>query len=234
MSSKSSDTNIAPNPPNEAIKHFRKSVGEGKHWYISLLEATRLWQDKEDVIDGRRYCYLIEDEALDCLLIAERICGCCSDLIPPGEMENYLFKDTPPIDIATAKFKELIGEDKYRQHLNFFYGVVVEQNLFLAVQKEIRKENQPLVHKTDNKTINEAFCRIYDSSVEEMLKLFCHQKHRRHIHSLKLSEFNEFCYWLFKYRLRNCDKDKVASDTKKALRFINKSGRITPPISTFP
>jgi hypothetical protein len=32
-----------------------------------------------------------------------------------------------------------------------------------------------------------------------------------------LTELKEFTYWLFKYRLRQSDKAKVASDTKKAL-----------------
>jgi len=31
----------------------------------------------------------------------------------------------------------------------------------------------------------------------------------------------EFTYWLFKYRLKHCDKARVASDTKKALDWLN-------------
>jgi hypothetical protein len=38
---------------------------------------------------------------------------------------------------------------------------------------------------------------------------------------LFLNELNEFTYWLFKHRLGNSDKARIASDTKKALLFLN-------------
>ena len=38
--------------------------------------------------------------------------------------------------------------------------------------------------------------------------------------SSTLAEQKEFTYWLFKYRLKQCDKERVASDTKKALRYL--------------
>ncbi len=227
MSAKSQHSEVTSLPPNEAIRYFRKALDEDKHWYVSLLQAIRLWDEEEEIINGRRYCYLIEDEAFDLILVAERICGCCNGLVPQHEVEDFLFKDIPPMETSTAVFRNLIGEKKYRQHLNFFYGVVVEQNLFLVVQKEVRKENQPLAGKNERGTIDEAFCRIYEASFEDMLKSFRRQKRRRSSHSLKLGEFNEFCYWLFKYRLKNCDKARVASDTKKALCYINEMGRKT-------
>ncbi|MEK7280882.1 MAG: hypothetical protein AAB037_00825, partial [Chloroflexota bacterium] len=37
---------------------------------------------------------------------------------------------------------------------------------------------------------------------------------------LSLSQFKEFTYWLFKYRVKYCDKSRVASDTKKALHYL--------------
>jgi hypothetical protein len=34
----------------------------------------------------------------------------------------------------------------------------------------------------------------------------------------------EFTYWLFKYRLKHGDPARVASDTKKALEWLRRSG----------
>ena len=39
---------------------------------------------------------------------------------------------------------------------------------------------------------------------------------------MKLVELKEFTYWLFKYRLNNSDKARIASDTKKALRELER------------
>ena len=36
------------------------------------------------------------------------------------------------------------------------------------------------------------------------------------------TEAKEFTYWLFKYRLANHDKAKVASDTKRGLQYLNR------------
>ena len=32
-----------------------------------------------------------------------------------------------------------------------------------------------------------------------------------------MAESREFNYWLFKYRVKNCDKARIASDTRKGL-----------------
>ena len=42
----------------------------------------------------------------------------------------------------------------------------------------------------------------------------------RHKKSMSLEEVKEFTYWLFKYRVKNCDKERVASDTKRALEEL--------------
>ena len=39
---------------------------------------------------------------------------------------------------------------------------------------------------------------------------------------LSETEAKEFTYWLFKYRLQNHDKAKVASDTKRGLQYLNR------------
>ena len=44
------------------------------------------------------------------------------------------------------------------------------------------------------------------------------------IKSRSLSELKEFTYWLFKYRLKHNDKERVASDTRKALKWIQQNG----------
>jgi len=40
--------------------------------------------------------------------------------------------------------------------------------------------------------------------------------------SITLAEQREFTYWLFKYRLDHCDKARVASDTKEALKWLRR------------
>ncbi|NOR34195.1 MAG: hypothetical protein GQ579_05895, partial [Bacteroidales bacterium] len=55
-----------------------------------------------------------------------------------------LFRRQAPLKVTLKEFKGLIGGSKYRQYLNYFYGITVEEALFLAVQDEVRKERWAL------------------------------------------------------------------------------------------
>ena len=57
-----------------------------------------------------------------------------------------------------------------------------------------------------------------------LLEQFRKEKHHRRLRSISLSELKQFTYWLFMYRVRYNDKARVASDTKKALDWLNRSG----------
>lgn len=37
---------------------------------------------------------------------------------------------------------------------------------------------------------------------------------------MDMTMLKEFTYWSFKYRVKTCDKARIASDTKKALTWL--------------
>jgi len=204
----------------EAIRHLEQAILNGKHWYLALLEAIRLWTESEESYNGRHYRYIIDGEALDWLLLAERLCEAVDDLVPEDEKLALLFQGKPPIKLTKNRFKELIGGAKYRQYLNYFYGITVEEALILAVEAEVRKEWRISGYNEHNVT-NETYQRIYGATKATLLKRFRREKGYPQLRSIGLTELKEFTYWLFKYRLRNCDKARVASDTKKALEQLS-------------
>ena len=104
-----------PATTNRAIRHLERAIGQGKNWYIALLEAISLWPADEETHNGRNYCYLIADEAFDWLLLAERLCKAVDGLLPEDEKMALLFQDRPPVRLAVQEFEELIGGTKYQQ-----------------------------------------------------------------------------------------------------------------------
>jgi hypothetical protein len=208
----------------EAIRHLEQAIIAGKHWYIALLEAIRLWTESEETYNGRHYHYLIDGEAFDWLLLAERLCEAVDDLVPEEEKLALLFRSQPPIRLTKERFKELIGGAKYRQYLNYFYGITVEEALILAVQGEVRKERRTSGYNNEQNLVNEVYHRIYGATKATLLKRFRREKGYPQLRSITLTELKEFAYWLFKYRLKNCDKARVASDTKKALAQLAANG----------
>ncbi len=216
-------SDLTPAGETEAERYLKQAILGGKHWYIALLEAIRLWDISEETRDGRVYHYLIDGEACDWLLIAERLCE-AADNVPEDEKANLLFRGEPPLNLSLEQFKELIGGIKYHQYLNYFYGVTVEEALLLAVEEEIQKERRAAGLDKDSDATNEAYRRIYDATKAILLRNFRKKKGYSQLKSVSLSELKEFTYWLFKYRLKYNDKAKVASDTKKALIWLNNQG----------
>lgn len=202
------------------VRHLKEAIASGKHWYIALLETIGLWQATEETIDGRLYRYLIDGEAFDWLLLAERLCLEVDDLLPEDEKTALLFHGKPPLKLAAEEFKQLIGSHKHRQYLNYFYGVTVEEALIQTVEEEVRKERLSLGMGKKHGALDEAYSRIYGATQSELLKQFRREKGYPGSRSTGLTELKEFTYWLFKYRLNHCDKARVASDTKKALKWL--------------
>ena len=208
----------------EAIRHLREAIDGGRHWYLALLEAIGLWSSAGETREDRTYRYLIEGEAFDWLLLAERLCGTVEGRLPEEEKNALLFHGRPPLALSAGEVRSLIGESKYRQYLNFFYGVTVEESLLLAVQGEIDKERQGLGYAS-RQSYEEAHWRIYNETRAIMLKCFRQEKGYAQLRSITLTEMKEFTYWLFRYRLKHAEKARIASDTKKALDYLKRQWR---------
>ncbi len=208
-------------PADEAaVRHLKQAIASGKHWYIALLEAIGLWQTADESLNGHSDRYLIAGEALDWLLLSKRLLASVDELLPEDEKTALLSHGKPPLELAADEFKKLIGSNRYHQHLNYFYGITAEEALVLAVEEEVRKENQPLGSTNKQVTANEAYQRIYGTTGPELLKDFRQEKGYPQTRTASPTELKEFTYWCFNYRLKHCDKERVASDTKKALEWL--------------
>jgi hypothetical protein len=207
-----------------AVRHFHSSLAAGQNWYIALLESIGLWTDEEENLNGRSYQYLIEGEAFDWLLLASRICDTADGIVPEKEKLSLLFEGKPPLALSTEEFKNLIGPVKYRKYLNYFYGVTVEEALIQAVREEVRKERQANAWGRRKGEDDEVFNRVYGDSYLSLLKQFRKEKHYHLLANSNLTQMKEFIYWCFKYRIRRCEKAKVASDTSKAIDWLRRNG----------
>ncbi len=206
----------------EAIRYFKEAIGNGRHWYLALLEAMGRWGSAAKEHEGRTYRYLIHGEAFDWLLLAERLCGEADGLLPAEEKKTLLFHGRPPLDLSPEEVEGFIGASKYRQYLNYFYGITVERALVLTVEEEVEKERGVALCRRDTDTCGEVYLRIYGSTRAALLERFRSETGYARSRSISLTELKEFTYWLFKHRLAWCDKAKVASDTKKGLERLKR------------
>ncbi len=214
----------AGNPADAtAIAHLKEALARGIQWQTALLESIGMWCSPAELYRGRRYKYLIGDEAFDWLLLAERLLGEVRGTVPEDEISELLFSGRLPTKLTKEDFRNLLGNAKYKAHLNFVYGVVVEEALLMAVEEEVHKERSIMGYEGGDVT-EEAFSRVYGAARKELLTRFQEQKGMTPSHSVNLADMREFTYWLFKYRLETCDPERVASDTRKALQQVRKAG----------
>ena len=185
----------------EAVSVLRNRVLNGEDWVVALLETIARWTDAESTISRRRYNYFIGGEAFDWLLLAERLCLEIHELVVPDEIDDLLLAGRLPSRFDETRFRELLGGEKYRGHLNYFYGVTVEEALQVAVETEIVK-----------RLVSNGYTDTADVSDEALSRIYRMPRRR-----MRLGDAKEFTYWLFKLRLKVSDKARIASDTRKGL-----------------
>jgi hypothetical protein len=206
----------------DPIAYLRGSVAAGDHWYLALLKTMARWDKAEEVVDGRTYRYLIGGDAFDWLLLAERLLGELDGEISQEERDALLFHGRAPIEIDEEEFQTLIGTPKYQAYLNYLYGVVVEEALQLAVEEEIAKEQHAHVWSAAHRDGAGVFPRIYGRSQAELLAEYAEERGRDVTGGFDLEELRDFTYWLFKYRVKNGEGARVASDTRKGLAALSR------------
>lgn len=205
------------------IERFRQAVHDKADLATALLVAIGAWSAPTEVVDGIELTYLLDGEAFDWLQLAERL----SRALPEGsiekkQVEGLVFSGELPASVSEADFKAALGPEKYRAHLNFFYGVVVEEALWLAVEQEVEKERgvRGLRHPAGvQDTVAE---RLYSADISTLVRQFQLTQGRGRSIKFTLAGWKAFTYWLFKRRLSTSDQARSASDTRKGLQMLGR------------
>jgi 8-oxo-dGTP pyrophosphatase MutT (NUDIX family) len=221
----------------EPLAHFLAALDAGTPWFEALMQAIALWEQPGEIVDGRAYRYLIGGEAFDWLLLAERLLAAADGRVPSIESERLLFEGRAPAEptadpspdaaasrISDDRLRALIGESKHRAHLNYLYGVTVEEALQYAVELEVSKErlNANIKDARSGEEVRDPiYERIYGQPRAELLAEFREQAKQPDSPNISLAELREFMYWLFKFRVKNQEPARVASDTRKALSQLS-------------
>jgi hypothetical protein len=208
--------------PEETILRMRQSIMEGQHWFEVLVDAVGRWRLPQETVGERSYRYLVGGEAFDWLLLAERLLDELTDLVPFSERNDLLFNGHWPIDMDDDEFAGRIGPAKYSAHLNFLYGVLVEEALQLHVEEEIHKESRARVWGQDPREDLGMYTRIYDKPRQELVAMYYEETGVLLGERVTYPQWRDFTYWLFKLRLRRQDKARVASDTRKGLAQLSR------------
>tara|TARA_B100000686_G_scaffold65738_2_gene70839 strand:+ start:8752 stop:9483 length:732 start_codon:yes stop_codon:yes gene_type:complete len=210
----------------DVIDKLKNNIQAGNDWVYCLMDAIGEWSTAEETYRGKTFTYFIAGEAFDWQLLAQRLCASLNGLIPKDEKEDLLILGVLPQRFGSNSIASLIksraGHAKYRGFLNYYYGVIVEDALQTVVEQEINKQNISRSAKYISNDRAQAFIKIYGHSTEELLNMYKLTTRAKYKKGLSLMQHREFTYWLFKFRVKNSDKAKVASDTTKGLNYLER------------
>lgn len=214
-----------------AEDHFRRSLADKKNWYITLLESAALWSVPEEHYQSRQYKYLIGGEAFDLYTLGERLYNSLDDpelknLVPDDEIMAFLFFGQPPIEVEVGTFAEMLGSNKYSSYLNYWYGVMVEEALQAAVTSEIAKAKSGFL-ASDSSLVNATFLRLYELDWNTLFSKFRASSRMPENANSSLIEMKDFMYWLFKWRIKESEPARVASDTRKGIAQLDSLRRLS-------
>lgn len=207
-----------PLEPDQGVRAFRVALEGGEPWYRALLDVVGRWVAAEETVDGVEYQYLIAGEAFDWLRLAERLLATVADLVPQEEVERLLFFGDAPDE--EDEFARAIGPQKHRAHLNFQYGVIVEEALLLSAEQELNKAGT-LTGARGAVADVAAYERVYGWPLDELLVMYRAEEGAALGERVTLAELRAFTYWCSKYRFRTGEPARVASDTRKALALLS-------------
>ena len=210
-----------PLEPEAARDAFIAALDGGAPWYPALLEVVARWVAPDEQIDGIPYSYLVAGEAFDWLRLAERLIEAAGARVPRDEAERLLFRGEPPDGSDELEFARAIGAPKHRAHLNFQYGVVVEEALLLSVELELVKA-RPINGVTEEPADVQAYDRVYGKPLAELVLLYRADTNLQLGERVRQSDWHAFIYWCSKYRFKSGEPARVASDTRKALALLSR------------
>lgn len=207
---------------DEALKRVTERINAGHDSSSALLEGVNLWTLSQEVYEGRCYRYLIQGEAFDLKLLTYRLLQPSKSLIPLDEYRRFLLGANLLGGMNESQIRRVLGPLKYQGYLNYWYGITVEMALQLAVFSEVRKEQVGRGRILKRYNLTEVYGRIYGAIPVTLFEKF--KQTFDHTDSIKsvFGDSKEFLYWLFKRRISICEKERVASDTKKALEWLQK------------
>tara|TARA_B100000902_G_scaffold398501_2_gene465493 strand:- start:216 stop:839 length:624 start_codon:yes stop_codon:yes gene_type:complete len=127
------------------------------------------------------------------------------------------------------KLKSLMSPRLYSAHLNYYYGVVVEQSIREIKRQDFEKEKNILSKSSFDFIDNEIYIFLYGKSKLNLWKEFSlnfRLKSKSYYVPNKIycTESDSFDYWLSKRRILRCTRELNASLLSRGLKYLKGLG----------
>lgn len=214
---------------DELIQQFETDPSD---WKPAFLQTVAAWPKQNEHACGQTYHYFIGGEAFNWKRLAERIATQLADedntAIAPEDLFEWLGTTGVFGGMPEQQFQRILGVDAWRAHLNYFYGVHIEQCLIAAVQSRIQKRRYSNGLPPSDEASDRVFLGLYEETEQTLWDDFLTENSARlsdlisespeETRTIALDE--EFTYWLFKRRIEYTTAAQVAAETRRGLDML--------------
>ena len=207
--------------------------GHSDDWHRAFVQTVADWPIDQETASDLEFHYVIGGEAFNWKRLAESIVtqllenGLCEGM--SAEMFGWIDASGAFGGLSENEFRQILGVDGWRAHLNHFYGVYIEQCLIVAVQSRIEKRRYAAGMPPSDDASDKAFMGLYEETETVLWRQFVDETSGRldaliahspeGTRNIGLDE--EFTYWLFKRRMENTNAAQVAAETKRGLEVMS-------------
>ncbi len=211
------------------LKLRREVSANPSDWKLSVLNIVAEWPIASESVNGEQFQYIVGGEAFNWKRLAERLILNLesSEITNPArsEMWEWLHSDHVFGGFEEGLFRRTLGIDRWRGHLNYFYGVHLEQCLFTAIQNRIHRRRFARGMPLTDDSADEAYEGLYYDEESVLWQKFLDEvvPDNAPIESddcRSLSLDDEFTYWLFKRRIDSTHPAQVAYETQRGLQMM--------------
>ena len=212
-------------------------IDQPANWQTAFIETVAAWPIENERIYGENFHYFIGGEAFNWKRLAERIATQITEEERSpnlnGELIDWISTSGVFGGLDEQEFRRILGVDGWRAHLNYFYGVQIEQCLIVAVQTRIQKRRYSGGLPPSDDASDRAYLGLYEDTEQTLYDHFLAETADRlsdliaespdDTRTIALEE--EFTYWLFKRRIEYTLAPQIAAETKRGLEMMHRIGK---------
>lgn len=195
------------------IQELKSKIENGINWEKAVVDCISDWDINEEFYRGYKYKYWINNEAFDWMTLTERLGSAIKSYLNKKKYHELIFTGLLPNKSSYEYMKKVISKNKLSQMRNFYYGIIIEDLIY------IQKSQQYLKNSLNDINGYDGYEEIYGKNINLLFQQFAKNIKFTKQSTINLYTYKEFIYWLFKFRIKNSDKTKVASDTNLSIKL---------------
>ena len=195
------------------IQELKSKIENGTNWEKAVVDCISDWDISEEFYRGYKYKYWINNEAFDWMTLTERLGSAIKSYLSKKKYHELIFTGLLPNKSSYEYMKKIISKNKLSQMRNFYYGIIIEDLIYIQKSQQYLKNSLYSINEYDG------YEEIYGKNINLLFQQFAKNIKFTRQNTINLYTYKEFIYWLFKFRIKYSEKTKVASDTNLSIKL---------------